>query len=245
MSEFTELLEQDSPDKDECDFLESYPYLVGLDETGRGALAGPVFVAGCRIEPSDLESSWIESIDDSKSLTVGSRKQLASMIQEKADDWIVVGCEPWVIDEQGINASIRSCMETIVSEIATPDGLVVVDGQDALLGTEPDTISVVQGDQRFKSIGAASILAKTERDHFMTHLSFDYPYYEFEDNAGYGTGEHRIALDQEGPSEIHRVSFSPISDMSVEFDERSSRHPLASVAVEKHSEPPHYVVKRA
>ena len=179
---------------------EGYRYIAGIDEAGRGPLAGPVVVASV-VMPLD---NLIEGINDSKKLSAKKRDMLYDKIISQALDYHVAIISPKVIDDINIlNATKQGMLECI-------DGLKQVDCVliDAVkLQTDVKTLSIIHGDALSYSIAAASILAKVTRDRLMLEYDKQYPQYNFAKHKGYGTAEHIKLLKEHGPCEIHRRSF--------------------------------------
>jgi ribonuclease HII len=180
--------------------------IAGVDEAGRGALAGPV-AAGAVILPNDpVLMETLAGVDDSKQLTPEQREMLAPRIRENALAWAVGMASPEEIDALGILPATYLAVERALAALQkSPDHLLL----DFLL--LPDTAlpqtALIKGDCRSLSIAAASILAKTARDALMRDLDRQYPGYGFVSHKGYGTVRHRAALSRLGPSAIHRLSF--------------------------------------
>ena len=179
--------------------------IAGVDEVGRGALAGPVLAAAVVLDGSGDYSS----IRDSKVLSAPNRRFLAERIHAEA---IGVGFG-WVsesdIDRINIlQATYKAMLQAVANLPVSPD-MVLVDGF-MLSGLEPPCIGIIGGDSRSYSIAAASIVAKVKRDAFMTSLAPQYPQYGFERNMGYGTEFHRNALASHGPSPCHRRTFQGV-----------------------------------
>ncbi|MHA8263000.1 ribonuclease HII [Lactobacillaceae bacterium Melli_B3] len=179
-------------------------YVAGIDEVGRGPLAGPV-VAGAAILPRDFD---LIDVNDSKQLTPARRAELAPMIKQAALATSVGVQDHKVIDEVNIYEATRLAMREAVMGLAPqPDELIV----DAMQIDVPiKQIKLYQGDAKSISVSAASILAKVHRDHLMDQYAFQYPEYDFEHNAGYGTAKHLAALKKYGATPIHRISFAPV-----------------------------------
>ena len=176
--------------------------LCGVDEAGRGPLAGPVCAAAV-ILPPDVE---LPGLNDSKKLTDKKRRELYDLITERALAWSVALVDEKTIDEINIlQATFQAMTEAVVQLAVAPD-LVLVDGN-----REPDlpvkTQCVVVGDGKSASIAAASVLAKVTRDRLMEELDEQYPQYGFAVQKGYGTRRHYDALNTYGPCPIHRMSF--------------------------------------
>ena len=182
---------------------EGYRYVCGVDEVGRGPLAGPVVCAAVIMPPDDL----LEGVDDSKKLTAKRRERLASLIRQKAVAWAICRVEPQVIDEINILQATRLCMKNAVESLSVRPDFVLTDG-NMTLDTDIPQKSIVKGDARCYCIGAASIIAKVERDALMAEYAAVYPGYGFEKNAGYGTAAHIQAIKDNGLTPIHRRSFT-------------------------------------
>lgn len=180
----------------------NYNNICGVDEAGRGPLAGPVYAAAV-ILPKNLV---IDGINDSKKLSEKKREQLFSVIKEKAIDYSIAFASEKEIDDINIlNATFLAMKRAIEGLKVRPD-FVLIDGNKT-----PDldikNRSLIKGDSLSASIAAASILAKVSRDHLMLELSENYPLYEFCKHKGYGTKLHRDLLKKYGPCEIHRKTF--------------------------------------
>lgn len=177
-------------------------FIAGIDEAGRGPLAGPVVVAGV-IMPLD-ENKIIEGVNDSKKLSAKKRDLLFDKIMETALDVqvAIIGCEE--IDRLNILNATKKGMLQCIDGFRRVDKVLI----DAVpLKTEVPTLSIVHGDALSYSIAAASIVAKVTRDRLMTEYHKQYPQYNFAKHKGYGTAEHIALLKQYGPCEIHRKTF--------------------------------------
>ena len=189
----------------EIAYMEEHGYstIAGVDEVGRGPLAGPVVVASV-IMPHD---HFIEGIKDSKKVSEKKREELYDVIRENAIEYKIVFIDHDVIDDINIlNATKRGMVEAIEG-LETITDITLVDGNDIHLGTAKPIEYVVKGDMKSYSIGAASILAKVARDRLMREYESVYPSYEFAKNKGYGTATHIAAIKENGPCPIHRLSF--------------------------------------
>lgn len=176
---------------------------MGLDEVGRGCLAGPVVAAGVVLSPDSIP----EGIYDSKKLSAAKRAELAILIQQNATFWTVQLCTPTEIDELNILWASMQAMEKCVHiDGAQPDYLLV-DGNRFLPTLIPHQC-LVKGDSRCVSIAAASILAKEYRDAYMRELDLAYPEYNWKRNVGYPTIDHYEALQKYGSTVHHRTSFN-------------------------------------
>ncbi len=186
---------------------EGLRWIAGVDEVGRGPLAGPVVAAACLIPPS-VE---LEGIRDSKALSPKARHRLYWQIIRESLIGIVVVSER-DIDRLNIHrASLLAMRQAVLQLPVTPD-IALIDGPFKI-DLPIDQIPVVQGDQKLISIGAASIVAKVTRDAMMDELDRIYPEYGFQRHKGYPTSEHLAALEQSGPSPIHRKSFRPVANV--------------------------------
>lgn len=177
-------------------------YIAGVDEVGRGPLAGPVCVA-CVIMPLD---DLIEGIDDSKKVSEKKREVLAEEIKKRAIAYSICMVDEQTIDKINILEATKLCMKNAIEKIEVKPDIVLVDAISKL-DVEVPIRGIVKGDALSYSIGSASILAKVARDHYMDELSKEYPEYRFEKNKGYGTKEHIEALKKIGPCIYHRLSF--------------------------------------
>jgi ribonuclease HII len=190
-------------------WLKGLTHIAGIDEAGRGALAGPV-AAGIVIFPFDdhLQIS-MQGLKDSKQLTAAERSKWAARIRETALAWAVAYASNDEIDQLGIvPATQLAAQRALLACKIEVDHLLL----DYLFLPEIDIpqTKLVKGDQRSLSIAAASVLAKTSRDALMLDLDGEFPDYQLAINKGYGTQQHRNALMRYGPKRIHRISFAPI-----------------------------------
>ena len=179
-----------------------YPLLCGMDEAGRGPLAGDVFAAAVILAPDTV----IEGINDSKKLTEKKREKLFDEIKEKALSWSIKTASVEEIEQLNIlNCAMLAMKRAAESLGVTPD-MALADGNKTPQLSCPVQF-VIKGDAKSQSIAAASILAKVARDRYMKEMALKYPQYSFEKHKGYGTKAHYQALDEYGPCEIHRMSF--------------------------------------
>jgi len=180
--------------------------VAGLDEVGRGPLAGPV-VAAAVILPPEHD---IPGVNDSKLLTARQRARLETIIKEQALTWSIAMVFPPYLDEINIlNATKKAMLDAIATLTYQPQALIT----DALrLPVDIPQNPVIKGDQKSISVACASILAKEERDRIMIALDLLYPGYNLGKHKGYGTREHLEALFSLGPSPIHRTSFAPVRE---------------------------------
>ena len=178
--------------------------VAGVDEVGRGPLAGPVVCAAV-ILPLE-EERRIRGIDDSKKLSAKRREELAARIRDAARAFAVEEVSAAVIDEINILQATRLCMKRAVEKLTPSADMVLTDGNMTLDVALPQR-SIVKGDALVASIGAASILAKVYRDALMRAYGEQYPEYGFDRNAGYGTAAHIAAIREVGICPIHRRTF--------------------------------------
>lgn len=176
--------------------------LCGVDEAGRGPLAGPV-CAGAVILPRGLE---IEGLNDSKKLTEKKREALFDVICEKSVAWGVAFASVEEIEELNILNATYLAMNRAIEKLPVHPELAIIDGNRAA-GVNIENRCVVKGDSKCADIAAASILAKVSRDRYMLEMAEKYPEYRFEKHKGYGTKLHYETIRQYGPSPIHRLSF--------------------------------------
>ena len=176
---------------------------AGCDEAGRGCLAGPVFAAAV-ILPDDFSHPLL---NDSKQMSEKRRMEVREIIMSQAVAWAIASVDAAEIDEMNIlNASIEA-MHRALRQLNPKPGAVIVDGNRFKPYGDLECTTFVKGDGRFANIAAASVLAKTERDLFMTRAALEYPQYGWDVNKGYPTPAHRAAIAQHGPSPLHRLTF--------------------------------------
>lgn len=183
-------------------YVRGYKYVCGVDEAGRGPLAGPVFAAAVILPRNCV----IDGVNDSKKLTEKKREQLYSKIKEQSLAYCVASASVDEIDEINILNATFLAMTRAVSGLQVKADFALVDG-NRLPSLEIDSKAVVKGDALSESIAAASILAKVERDHFMLNLANEYPNYAFEKHKGYGTKLHIEMIKKYGASNVHRKTF--------------------------------------
>ncbi len=183
-----------------------YRAICGVDEAGRGPLAGPVCVASCILPPF----SRIEGINDSKKLSSKKREELYKIIIKEAIAYNVVFVPEEVVDEINIYQATKKGMLEAIEGLSVKADYVLIDAMP-LHELETKHDSIIHGDALSASIAAASILAKVTRDHYMEKMDIKYPNYGFKDHKGYGTKKHLEALEKYGPCKIHRKTFYPVS----------------------------------
>ena len=185
--------------------------VAGCDEAGRGPLAGPVVAAAVILDPANIP----DGLNDSKKLSAKKRDLLFDAILESAVV-SVASSGPGLIDRINILAASLDAMRRAVKGLCRSPALVLADGRDRPPGIACPAEAVIKGDARSLSIAAASIIAKVTRDRMMVEAGKRYPVYGFDVHAGYGTARHRAAIAEAGPSPLHRMSFRPMRDMTLQ-----------------------------
>ncbi len=177
---------------------------AGCDEAGRGCYAGPVFAAAV-ILPKDFQHPLL---NDSKQVNARQRDILRGVIEQQAISWVVVAISNEEIDQINILKASFKAMHQAIDQLKTTPELLLIDGNRFIPYKRTPHHCIVKGDGKYSSIAAASILAKTYRDEFMMTLHEQYPQYGWNNNKGYGTAEHRSAIELHGLCEYHRKSFN-------------------------------------
>ena len=185
--------------------------VAGVDEAGRGPLAGPVVAAAVIL---DLSKNW-SGIDDSKQLTTEEREELYARVLEGARAFAWSAAGPRVIDRMNIRRATHRAMASAVRRLGLAPEVVLVDGHETVGGIAHEQRAVVGGDGKCLSIAAASIVAKVIRDRLMERLDKVWPAYGFARHKGYGTPEHLDALRVHGPCPLHRWSFAPVTELEL------------------------------
>jgi ribonuclease HII len=204
------------------------PLLAGVDEVGRGPIAGPV-VACAVIMPGDARA--IAGVDDSKRLTHVQRVRLSGIIRERAVAFAIGAASVHEIDRINIYQASALAMQRALRRLKVTPDHVVIDGRAMRTLPIPHT-AVVHGDARCFSIACASILAKVTRDLLMTRLGRRYPHYIWDHNAGYTTREHVAGLTSHGITPHHRKSFCRISDLLLELQHQTDLEDLEQAALD-------------
>ena len=186
---------------------QGFKNIAGIDEAGRGPLAGPV-VAAAVIFPSQVN---IQGLNDSKKLSTKKRAELFPKIQEISVSYGVAVVGQKVIDKINILQAARLAMKQAVETLKITPGLLLIDGNQKIDSTL-NQWAIVKGDSRSLSIAAASVLAKVTRDRIMDDYHKLYPQYEFNRHKGYGTKLHRNLIQEHGPCPIHRNTFKGVSE---------------------------------
>ena len=183
-----------------------YSLVAGIDEAGRGALAGPVVAAAVIFPPG----TTVQNVDDSKRLTPEMREALFQEIIQTAVSIGVGYCQAGVIDRIDIRQGTLLAMQAAIEELAYPPDFLLIDGRDRAPSMLPQR-AYVRGDQTIGSIAAASIVAKVTRDRLMATLERQFPGYGLAQHKGYGTAAHLRAIRRLGPSTIHRKTFRGVN----------------------------------
>jgi len=194
-------------------FALGYKYVAGVDEAGRGPLAGPVVAACVVIGPEfKIDSDELALVADSKKLSAKKRERLFGVIKEKAlaVEIGLVDCR--TIDLINILQATFLAMRRALKKVAIEPDYVLVDGGLKIANLEKSQTAIIDGDAKVFSIAAASIIAKVSRDWLLTEMDKQYPAYGFAKHKGYGTKEHLAALEKYGPCPEHRLSFAPLKD---------------------------------
>ena len=183
--------------------------VLGVDEVGRGALFGPVVAAAVILPVEALSILMVENINDSKKLSSSRRTKLAEKITTLALDWRIGYATTAEIDELNILQATLLAMRRAILKLRVKPALCLIDGNQLVKNLPIPQVSIVKGDERSLNIAAASIRAKVWRDDLLQRLALKYPLYDLERNKGYGSQRHLLALQQYGPSPLHRQSFRP------------------------------------
>lgn len=191
--------------------------IAGVDEAGRGALFGPVVAAAVILHPE----APIRGLRDSKLLSAPERERLSETIRQRAAAWAVARVEADQIDRINIYQASRLAMRLAVLQLHPPPELVLADA--LRLDIQQPQVAIVHGDALSVSIGAASILAKVERDRLMAEWDRIYPGYQLARNKGYGTPEHQAGLRALGPTPLHRFTYAPVAQAHKRFRSPAER----------------------
>jgi len=194
--------------------------VAGVDEAGRGSCAGPLVVAACVLGPRPHPE--LADLDDSKKLTAATRERLYDAVLRRAVATSIVVIGPDRIDERGVHRCNLEGMRRAVAALDTPPGFVLTDGF-AVDGLGCQSTAVIGGDAVVASIAAASVLAKVARDRIMVGLDPRYPGYGFAEHKGYSTPGHARAIEQLGPTDIHRMSYANVRRAAQAHSRSSTR----------------------
>lgn len=197
----------------EADWHNLYKTIAGVDEAGRGPIAGPVVIAAVILD----KAHPIAGINDSKRLTAGKREQLFDQILSSALAYSIIEVAHTRIDEINILQAVLEGMLQAVEELDPQPELCLIDGNHLPRKLSIKAQACIRGDSTFASIAAASILAKVHRDRLMVELDQTYPQYGFARHKGYPTQLHLKALNQYGPCPVHRLTYAPVRQLELNF----------------------------
>ena len=186
--------------------------VAGVDEAGRGSLAGPVSAGAVIFPPLDELRKTLSGVQDSKQLSAAERTEQRILVESACKAWAVGFADSAEIDQVGIVSATRLAIQRAVDQLIIKPEHLLIDYLVLPDNPLPQT-RLVKGDARSLSIAAASILAKTHRDEWMISIANKYPEYNFEANKGYGTTDHLKALENFGHSALHRMTFKPMREM--------------------------------
>ena len=192
--------------KNEQKYRNKYDIITGVDEAGRGPLAGPVVVAAVIMEPEIR----IEGLNDSKKLSANKREELYEIIINSVEDWNIEIISPAIIDEINILQATLLGMEKAVLNLKFKPDICLIDGNKIPKKIEHFSEAIIKGDGKLASIAAASILAKVTRDRIMIDIHHEHPEYNFLKNKGYPTKEHLSAIKKFGILPFHRKTYRPV-----------------------------------
>ncbi len=191
---------------------EGFRVIAGLDEAGRGAWAGPVYAAAVALPNDDHVYQVLDGVRDSKQMTARQRERYEGCIKSVSIAWAVGSASEGEIDRLGIVPATCLAMQRAIDDLVYPPNHLLID-YISLRDCACPQLSLPKGDCRSLSIAAASVLAKTARDAFMTAQDAKYPGYGFARHKGYGTALHRAALKELGPTPFHRKTFRPVANL--------------------------------
>ena len=186
-----------------------YDAIAGIDEAGRGALAGPVIAAAVVFPKSII----IQDLNDSKQLSPKKREKLLKIIKERALSYAVEAVDNGIIDKINILQATFLAMSQAALRLQVKPDFYLIDGNYKVPNLSINQKAIIGGDAKSACVAAASILAKVTRDRMMTEYAKQYPVYEFEKHKGYGTKKHIEVLKKYGPCHLHRLTFAPISNI--------------------------------
>lgn len=195
-------------------FFQNQLVEAGLDEAGRGCLAGPVFAAAVILP----ENFFHPLLNDSKQVTEPNRNELRKIIEAEAVAYAVASVDNIEIDSINILRASFKAMHLAIDQLAKKPRLLLVDGNRFIKYKRTPHKCIIKGDSLYASIAAASILAKTYRDEYMLKLHESFPHYRWSSNKGYATEEHRNAIVKHGLTSYHRRSFQCVSDEQLELE---------------------------
>ncbi len=194
---------------------QEYTFVIGVDEAGRGPLAGPVYAGAVALFLDKLDQPWVGKLNDSKKLKEEARHESYTQIKENALAFAVASSDEKEIDEinilQASLLAMKRAVEDVVQQVGREPDCVFVDGNKEIDVTYNQE-TLIKGDSRSRSIAAGSILAKTDRDLLLQEMDKTWPEYGFASHKGYGTKKHREAIKEHGPCLHHRLSFAGVRE---------------------------------
>ncbi len=186
--------------------MKSYKWHIGIDEAGRGPLAGPVSV-GAVMVPYDFDFSIFKNLKDSKKLSEARREEFFEVINKKIK-YAVVMVSNKIIDKKGISYAIRFAIKSVLKKLnPNPNQTKIFLDGSLKAPAEFDQETIIKGDEKIPVISLASIMAKVTRDRHMKKISKKYPFFDFQVHKGYGTQKHILSIQKHGPSDLHRKTF--------------------------------------
>ncbi len=183
--------------------------IIGIDEVGRGCLAGPLVASA--VEFSDEVA--VVGLNDSKKLSKRQREELVPVIKSQASQYGIGWVWPEEINKIGLTESVRLAMQRAIDKLDIKDQMIIIDGNYNYLHHIDGSSCLIKADDLVQQVSAASVLAKVARDNYMQDMSVKFPGYLFEKNVGYGTKHHMSAIKSLGITPIHRSTFSPIKEL--------------------------------
>lgn len=193
-------------------FKKGHGTLAGIDEAGRGPLAGPVVAAAVVFEKNKLKKWQNFGIKDSKALAEKKRGRIYEKIKANHKNWAQAKVEPKKIDQAGITKATKEAMRKAFRKLTNKPDFLLIDGKDSLEKIAAQQKAQPKADQDCLSVAAASIIAKETRDNIMRRYAEKFPQYGFKKHKGYGTKKHRQNIKKHGACPIHRMSFAPLRD---------------------------------
>lgn len=198
--------------------LSKFQFVIGADEVGWGAIAGPLVIVGVKA-PKDWN---LAGLNDSKKMTAGSREamraKLGKLIEDKVISWHLAERSNFYIDKVGVATALKECYIEVFGRLHDPQSLIIVDGNlkfDKEVEAAYNRISLVKADGKIPAVAAASILAKTYRDELMKNYHPLHPMYGWNSNVGYPKPPHLQAIKEHGPCPLHRMSYAPMKHMNL------------------------------
>lgn len=205
----------------ERQLLENYRYIAGVDEVGRGPLAGPVVSAAVILDPDKIgqnrsKTKWWADVRDSKTLSPQQRGAIAEFIKENCIDFAIGAASHFEIDDLNIHYASLLSMKRAIENLKIFPEMILLDGKFTIANISTPQTAIIDGDARVLSIAAASIIAKVYRDELMKKYATEFPEFGFAEHKGYNTLFHRKAILLQGPCAIHRMTFPAMQSIITE-----------------------------